>query len=312
MTMNFDSEIAQALAAMGEAPIPELDRGDALALRGYTNATLDLLATLEPAAPDVQTSDHSVPVNGGEVLARWYTKAGESPGSAVIYYHGGGMVCGSVEAYDTLVKRYVQDTGVPFLSVDYRLAPEHPGTVLVDDGYAAVRWLAERADDFGFSGDRLAVMGDSGGGGVAAGVAIAARDGGTALARQILIYPMLDDRNLEPDPEISSFATWSYDNNYTGWHALLGASLGTDGVSPYAAPSRLADFAGLAPAYIEVGELDIFRDEDVQYARALQSAGVSTELHVHPGAPHAFERLAGGSDLAARAYADRFRVIRSL
>ena len=144
-----------------------------------------------------------VPVTNGEILVRWYRKEGAaSPGSAVVYYHGGGMVCGSVDLNDRLVSKYVEATVVPILSVDYRLAPEYPDTTLVGDGYAALAWFVQRADTFGVDKERIAVMGDSGGGGVAAGVAIAARDARTAVAKQILIYPMLDDRTVEPSNPI--------------------------------------------------------------------------------------------------------------
>ena len=311
MTLTVDSEVMRALLAMGELPPPP-ERGDAIGLRESTTGTLEYIASLEPAAPGVEAVDYFVDVNGGKILVRWYTPMERSSTAAVVYAHGGGMVCGSVDNYDTLVRRYVHETGVPFLSVDYRLAPEFPGTTPVNDTFAALQWLIERTDELGISPDRIAVMGDSGGGGVAAGTAIAARDAGVLLARQILIYPMLDDRNLEPDETIAPFAVWSYDANYTGWHALLGHQLGTADVSPLSAPARLTDFSGLAPAYVEVGELDIFRDEDVAYAQAIHSAGISTELHVHPGVPHAFERLAGESEIAHRAYADRYRNIRGL
>jgi acetyl esterase/lipase len=127
-----------------------------------------------------------------------------------------------------------------------------------------------------------------------------------------LIYPMLDDRTQVPDPALAPFATWSYDNNYTAWAAVLGDELGRDGVSPVAAPGRLRDFAGLAPAYLDVGDLDIFRDETIAYARGLARAGVPAELHVHPGVPHGWKRLAPDSHTARRAFADRVRVIRAL
>ncbi len=151
-------------------------------------------------------------------------------------------------------------------------------------------------------------MGDSAGGGIAAGVALLARDRGLKLARQILIYPMLDDRNQAPEDALVPFANWTYDNNFTGWSALLGPAFGSDDVPAAAAPSRARDLRGIAPAYIEVGELDIFRLEDIDYARAIAAAGVSIELHVHPGAPHGFERMAPDSDVARRATADRLRV----
>jgi acetyl esterase/lipase len=200
--------------------------------------------------------------------------------------------------------------GVPLLSVDYRLAPEYSGTALVDDGHAALTWLAARAADFDVDPARIAVMGDSGGGGVAAGVAITARDAGVAVAKQLLIYPMLDDRTVDPDAELDGLASWSYDNNFTGWDAVFGDSRGSADVPARAAPARLTDFVGLAPAFIDVGELDIFRDESIRYARNLLLAGVSTELYVRPGLPHGFNRI--DLEISRRSWADRYRAIQSI
>src|SRR5690606_41572649 len=131
------------------------------------------------------------------------------------------------------------------------------------------------------------------GGGLAAGVALLARDrSGPALASQILIYPMLDHRNLSPDPAIGELLTWTYDDNVTGLAALLGEGHQDRDVSIYASPARATDLSGLPPTYLEVGQLDIFRDEDLEYAIRLSQAGVDTELHLHPGAPHGFEVFA--------------------
>lgn len=310
MPIQLDQELGAILA--DAELIPPTPRGDVKALREATNLTLQQLGLAASAAPNVQRTDYQLPVDGGEILVRWYAKTGSTPGSAVAYAHGGGMVCGSVDLYDSLVADYVESTGVPFLSVDYRLAPEVTGTTLVNDTLAALQWLIERAGEFAIDPSRIAIMGDSGGGGVAAGVAIAARDAGIALKQQILIYPMLDDRNLEPDSVIAPTAAWTYDNNYTGWNALLGADLGSDNVSEIAAPARLTDFGSLAPAFIDVGDLDIFRDEDIEYALNLLKAGVSTELHVRPGCIHAFDRMAPASRIGQRTWADRFRAIESL
>ena len=310
MPFSLDAEVAAVFAAAAEAGGPVPPRGDAIAMRDVFNARVQLADAAEPDSPSVQTADHTLPVADGEILVRWYTKDGSAPGSAVVYYHGGGMVCGSVDLYDRLVSKYVEATGVPFLSVDYRLAPEYPGTTLVDDGHAALAWFVEQADTFGVDKARIAIMGDSGGGGVAAGVAIAARNARTPVAQQILIYPMLDDRTIKPDPEIEPFAIWTYDNNFTGWNALLGANRGSENVSALAAPSRLTDFGGLAPAFIDVGELDIFRDESILYALNLVRAGVSTELHIRAGCPHGFDRMP--AEVSARAWADRYRAIQAV
>jgi acetyl esterase/lipase len=315
MPLTINAELAAVLVAAaatsGQIQLPS--RGDVLALREFIDRNLAAVDSAEPDSQNVSSQDHQIEVAGGaSILARWYTKAGSNPGSAVVYFHGGGMVGGSVGIYDKSVARYVEETGVPFLSVDYRLAPEFTGTSLVDDGHSALEWLVGQAEVLQVDPRRIAVLGDSGGGGVAAGVAIAARNAGTPLAKQILIYPMLDDRNLDPDPEIAPFAGWTYDNNYTGWHALLGENLGTDRVSPLAAPARLSDFAGLAPAFIDVGELDIFRDENIRYALNLFRAGVSCELYVRPGSMHGFDRLAPTSRVASASWDDRYHAITSL
>jgi acetyl esterase/lipase len=243
---------------------------------------------------------------------RWYEKKCSRPGSAVVYAHGGGMILGDVDKYDSVVSAYVAATGVPFLSVNYRLAPESQGRMLSEDTFAGLTWLLEHASSLGVDIGRVAIMGDSAGGGIAAAVAILARDRKVSLAKQILIYPMLDDRNMKPNPSLEPFLTWTYDNNFTGWSALLGKEFGNENISPVAAPARLKDFSGLAPAYIEVGELDIFRDEAVAYGQHLALANIPIELHVHSGAPHGFERFAPNSKLAMRAMNDRMRAVVSI
>ena len=301
--------IAEALAA---ATLPAL--GDVASRRISFEAFQRRMHDALPMPTDVVTRDfEAVAPDGARLLLRWYVKTGSTPGAAVYYVHGGGMILSNVSIYDRPVSRYVSASGVPFLSVEYRYAPEHPHPTPVEDCYAGLRWLVEHASELGVDPQRIAVMGDSGGGGVAAGLAILTRDRpGPKLVRQILIYPMLDDRNIEPDANLTPFMTWSYDDNRTGWDALLGAARGESHASVYAAAARLLDAHGLPPTYIDVGELDIFRDENIAYARLLQAAGVSTELHVHPGVPHGWEVFAPHIAVSTRAYADRLRVITSL
>lgn len=219
------------------------------------------------------------------------------------------MISGSLELYDKVVAHYAQLTGVAFLSVDYRLAPEVTGDTPVKDVYAALTWLVLEADNLGVDPEHIAIMGDSAGAGLAAGAAILARDNGIALARQILIYPMLDCRTLVPDPHLSATATWTYDDNYTGWNALLPEGVQ---VSSLSSPSQLDDFSDLAPTFIDVGDLDIFRDECIDYALRLLRAGVSCELHVRTGAPHAFEWIAPDAAMSRRSTEDRLRVIEAV
>lgn len=314
MPFTLDPEVAALLASAGpQAELIAPERGDAISLRDIGNRNLALADTTAADAPNVEREDIRVLVaDGSTILARWYSKAGSNPGSAVVYAHGGGMICGSIAVYDRFVASYVEQTGIPFLSVDYRLSPEYPGTTLVDDTHEALKWLIAHAAERGIDPQRVAIMGDSGGGGVAAGVAIAARDTGTPIAMQILIYPMLDDRNTTPDVEMAPFAGWTWDNNYTGWHALVGDDIGTDDVSPYAVPARVNDYRGLAPAFVDCGELDIFRDESVAWAAGLWAAGVSCELHIRPGSVHGFDRLPAETAIASAAWRDRLRVLRNL
>jgi acetyl esterase/lipase len=315
MKYKLDSEIAAALATLaaqtGAVPVPE--RGDWKALRDRGNAAHALWAAASPSYAKVEKKlFFTESVDGAEIELRWYEKRGSRPGSAVVYAHGGGMILSDVDKYGPVVSAYVDGTGVPFLSVNYRLAPESHGRMLAEDTFAGLTWLLEHASEFGVDAGRIATMGDSAGGGIAASVAILARDRKVSLAKQILIYPMLDDRNTEPNPCLEPFLTWTHDNNFTGWSALLGKDLGTEDVSPIASPTRLKDFRGLAPAYIEVGELDIFRDEAIAYGQQLGRASVPIELHVHSGAPHGFERFAPSSKLAMRAMNDRMRTVASI
>lgn len=314
MTYVVDPEVEAAITALrerfGEAEPPERD--DIKALRAGADTELTFLSSIVPPAPNVRTAHFLTTADDGSAISlRWYTRDDESPGSAVVYVHGGGMVLGSVDYYHTWVAWYVELTGIPFLAVEYRLAPEVTGTTPMTDTFAAVRWLIEHASEHGVDPARIAIMGDSAGAGIAAGVTILARERNIPLAHQILIYPMLDDQ-IPPQPALEPFVTWTWEQNWTCWHALLGDSLGTDAVSPVAAPARLTDHSGLPPAYVEVGDLDLFRDENIAYALALTRAEVPVEFHLRPGAPHGYDRLAPLSDLAQRAFADRIRVLRTL
>jgi acetyl esterase/lipase len=317
LTFTMDAEVAAVLQAAleknGPPPTPQI--GDVQTRRVTLDAMLEYFNNqAQPLADDVKITDHEVTAaDGATLLARWYRRPASATGAAVLYLHGGGMIVGSVPIFDGPVSRYVARTGVPMLSVQYRLAPEHPHPVPVEDAYAGLTWLADHAGQLGIDPGRIAVMGDSAGGGLAAGVAILSRDRqGPAIARQLLIYPMLDDRTTTPDLYIAPFAGWSYDDNATGWNALLGPGHEKHEIDPAAAPGRLKDARGLPPAYIEVGQLDVFRDESLRYALVLSHAGVPVEMHLHPGVPHEYDAIAFDADVSRRAQADRGRVLRSL
>jgi acetyl esterase/lipase len=308
---QVQSALAPLMAAMAAVAPPA---GDVQARRQVIEPMVAQVAGVQPMPTDVTVTEHRAVTNDGtEILLRWHARHGTRPGPAVLYLHGGGMIMGSAELSEGLIARYVSDSGVPMLAADYRLAPEYPHPVPVEDCYTSLVWLAENAAELGIDPARIAVMGDSAGGGLAAAVALLTRDrSGPAVTRQILIYPMLDDRTSIPDPRIVQHATWTYDDNITGWHALLGAAAGGPDVPASAAPARLTDAAGLPAAYIEVGQLDIFCDEDLAYAQLLSRAGVDVEFHLHPGIPHAFDNLAYDTEVARRSRADRIRILASI
>ena len=225
------------------------------------------------------------------------------------------MIALTIDNYDEPVKRYVSRTGVPFLMVDYRLAPEVQAPVPVTDTYAGWQWLHEHASELGVDPTRIGIMGDSAGGGITASLAhYIKQKGGPAAKKQILIYPMLDDRNVEVDADIAPYATWTTDDNKTGWGALLGDKTGTENVDVIAAAGRMTveDAKGLPPAYMDVGELDLFRDEDLAYAQKLGRAGVECEFHLLPQVPHAFEAFVPDAEVSRATIENRCKAIKSI
>jgi acetyl esterase/lipase len=279
---------------------------------------LTMVSAALPPVEGVESADRMIPgprtpADAPDVGVRVYQPAsGGSDRPGLLFIHGGGMVIGNLDTDDLVARTLTKDLGCVTVSVDYRLAPEHPDPAPSEDCYAALVWMAGAADELGFDPTRLAVYGGSAGGGLAAAVALMARDrGGPPLAFQMLIYPMLDDRDKAPSVhEFTDIGVWDRDANLEAWGYLLGDRVGGDDVSPYAAPARATDLGGLPPAYIDVGELDLFRDEDIDYAARLLRAGVPTELHVAPGAYHAAEMIALGSPLAERMHGWRLDALR--
>jgi acetyl esterase/lipase len=314
MSLTFDPEIAAALAPMAESGFNPPPVGDIEGRRAMWEPIIGAADTAQPIPEDVTTSEHYATADdGAQIQMRWYAKNGATPGSAVLFFHGGGYIFGHIGQFDGTLSRYVSASGVPMLSVEYRRAPEHPFPTPLEDAYAALRWLHDHAAELGVDPGRIGVMGDSAGGGMAAALTILTRErSGPTIARQILLMPMLDDRTRTPDPQIAQMVLWSYDDSATAWPALLGDADGGPNVPATAAPARLEDASDLPPAYIEVGQIDVFRDEDTAYVTKLSRAGVPVEFHIHPGAPHEFDSIAFASDVAKRAIADRVRVLKSI
>ena len=285
----LDPELASILEAVpGGALTAEM-----LAAQGPAMTEMGRAAVLPP--PDgVATTEQMIPgLNRApdiRVLIHQPAQSGTGrPG--ILHIHGGGYVIGSPEMGSPVNAQYVLEMGAVVVSVDYRLAPQTPFPGPVEDCYAALKWLHEMADGLGVNRSRIAVSGESAGGGLAAATVLMARDlGEVSVAFQHLIFPMLDDRTgsaVTPTIYAGQFI-WTPDANVYGWTSLLGGPPGGPNVSPYAAPARATDLSRLPPTYISCGAIDLFIDEDIIYARRLIAAGVPTELHIYPGAPHAF------------------------
>jgi acetyl esterase/lipase len=231
---------------------------------------------------------------------------------AVLHIHGGGYVIGSAEMSSAVNAEMAKSMDAVVVAVDYRLAPDTPHPGPVEDCYAALRWLHENSAALGIDRDRIAVTGESAGGGLAAALALLARDRGEyAICHQHLIYPMIDDRTCvrdDPHPYTGEFV-WSNASNHFGWSSLLGQEPGSEGVSPYAAAARATDLAGLPTTFISVGALDLFLDEDMDYALRLTRAGVPTELHIYPGAYHGFD-MSAGADVVRHAKINSHRALK--
>lgn len=302
--MRFDPEIEAALAARGGLPAPGV----------APEPSYELLQTLRAVpprpvydpcpAPGVIRQELTVAgadgVPGVPVRIHRPENLSVQPAAGLLWLHAGGYVLGSYEMDAPFLDRMVARTGCVALAVNYRLAPEtrYPGAF--EDCFAALRFLVDRAPDLGVSASRIAVGGLSAGGGLAAALALAARDRAIALMHQHLLSPMLDDRLASPSSNWDLLAVWSREMNAFAWDCYLGGLRGSL-VPEYAAPARAAKLTALASAYIHVGALDGFLHENIEYAARLLEASVPTELHVFPGAPHGFEVVAPQAAISKRA-----------
>lgn len=314
----FDPELQPALDAMAEA------RGPAF--------TLEMIPAIRQApsmfpVPTVEdfrrggafeVTERPVPGPDGapEVsLLICRPTAVKAPVACLYFIHGGGMMLGDNRgggALGALV--HAEQLGAALVSVEYRLAPETPHPGPVEDCYAGLTWTVGHAAELGIDPARVVVGGASAGGGLAAAVALLARDrGGPGLLGQMLMCPMLDDRNDTPSSrQMAGLGIWDRGANDVGWTALLGDARGGPDVSPYAAPARATDLSGLPPAFIDVGSAETFRDEDVAYASRIWQAGGDAELHVWPGGFHGFTGMVPDAAISRAAVAAQLTWLRRL
>lgn len=268
-----------------------------------------------PLLPDVPVREVRVPARGAlpEVVVQLVNSHPGAARPAILHTHGGGYILGSAKSEARFLQETAATLDCTIASVEYRLAPETRFAGSVEDNYAGLSWLHRNAGELGVDAARIALMGESAGGGHAALLAIAARDRGEVpLVLQALIYPMLDDRtgsSREVPPHIGAIG-WDAPANRYGWRSFLGADPGGPGVPVAGVPARLDDLRGLAPAFVAVGGVDLFVHEDIEYARRLTEAGVATELLLVPGAFHGFDRVAPETRLARNFTAAKHEALR--
>ncbi|GHF43445.1 acetyl esterase/lipase [Deinococcus metalli] len=283
-----------------------------VARRQASDALLAAMTAHVPPTETVTWHDQAVPGLPGEpdVPIRIYRPRGADAGRpGVLLIHGGGMWGGSIAHEHLRAVSLADDLNAVVVSVEYRLAPEHPHPAPVRDCSGALTWMASNTDALGVDPSRLVVIGGSAGGGLALGVALMARDqGGPRLHYVMALYPMIDDRSETASAREFDHlgAIWDYTRNVEAWAWYLGGQR----ADAYAAPARAEQLTGLPPVFIDVGELDVFRDEDVAFALRLMQAGVPTELHVYPGAFHASEFVAPDADLSRRISRTRLEALR--
>ena len=231
----------------------------------------------------------------------------------MLWMHGGGFVIGTPEQDEAHSIELCRSLGLVIVAVDYRLAMEHPYPAPLEDCYAALRWLHANASDLNVANDRIAVGGNSAGAGLAAGLALLAHDRNEfGIAFQLLIYPMLDDRTtLRTDVEERDLRLWTTKSNLFGWRSYLGREPGGHEIPDYAAPARRKDLRGLPRSWIGVGTCDLFHDEDIDYARRLNDAGVPCTLEIVDGAFHGFEIAGLEKEVVRNFRRSYFRTLRS-
>ncbi|MGX1273740.1 alpha/beta hydrolase [Streptomyces phaeoluteigriseus] len=314
----FDPELAAALELIRDMISPGMAPEDIETVR--RSPGIALLAQVDLTAGGAfEVEDRTVPGAEGSpdislLICRPTAPAPARPRPVVYHVHGGGMVLGTNRVGVDQVLDWALELDMVVVSVEYRLAPEHPYPAPVDDVYAGLLWTAEHAKELGGDPERIVVAGASAGGGLTAALALLLRDrGGPRPLGQVLLCPMLDDRNDTPSAhQMAGLGVWDRTANETGWTALLGELRGGPEVSPYAAPARAEDLSGLPPAFLDVGSAETFRDEVVAYASRIWQAGGVAELHVWPGGFHGFDGFAPQAAVSRAAREAQLRWLRRL
>jgi len=280
--MTLHVQVAALLERVARSSLPPYHAVPAFVARRIYR---DTRAALAPQAPAI--AEARLVVLGGKVAVRAYRPVLGEALPALVFFHGGGWTIGDLDTHDVVCRQLAAGARCAVFSVDYRLAPEHPFPAALDDCMTTLGWMRAHADELGIDQDRIAVMGMSAGGGLAAAVAQRSHDEGIPLRAQVLVYPTLDDRAvLRDDHAGRGRLVWTPAKNRFGWTSYLGREPRMSDAPEYAAPARRTDLTGLPPAWVGVGDLDLFYDEDVDYAEKLRASGVPCELVTVPGMYH--------------------------
>ena len=317
MSLNLDPEVASGLSRMQTAlSIDAPAQGDLAGLRQFSELFVEYAGSITNPSPDVSVQSFSVPSEDScAVPLYWHTKSGSSPGSAILYLHGGGMVASSAVSYRPVMSYLVSHSGVPALAVDFRNAPYSAPMQGLQDCYAALVYLTSHRSELGVDPGGIIVAGDSGGGGLSACLTHLVRERqGPKIAKQVLIYPMLDDRSgiAAPNEHMKPFLTVDYNAIDTCWVGILGSRRDAEDVQPTEAAARMQSAADLPPMYLDVGDCGLFRDECLEYVKNFWAVGVPAEFHVWNGCYHGFDALAPEAKVAKLAWDTRVRAIQEV
>ncbi|MFF7374891.1 alpha/beta hydrolase [Streptomyces massasporeus] len=314
----FDPELAAALELIKDMISPGLTLDEIAEVR--QGPGIQMLAELDlTMGGTFEVEDRRVPGPEGEpeislLICRPAAPEPAGPRPVIYHVHGGGMIIGNNRVGVDVPLAWAQALDAVVVSVEYRLAPEHPHPAPVEDVYAGLLWTADHAAELGADPERIVIAGASAGGGLCAALALLTRDRkGPQPIGQVLMCPMLDDRNDSPSTyQMAGLGVWDRTANETGWTALLGSHRGGPDVPAYAAPARAEDLTGLPPAFLDVGSAETFRDEVVAYASRIWQAGGVAELHVWPGGFHGFDGFAPQAAVSQAARAAHLLWLRRL
>ncbi len=293
MILDYKRIDPELLPALDEMPALDITRDNVERVR-------ELMAERPqpPSTVEVMHDTNLVATENGDVTVHIYRKSEHQNQSALLWVHGGGYLLGNAE--DERARVIAEALDCTVVSVEYRLAPEHPFPAGVNDCFAVLQWMAAESSELNINPARIAIGGASAGGGMSAGVALMNRDkGGVPLAFQLLLYPMIDNLHATESGQYENHPIWNQGTSFNAWEMYLDGSPG-EAASPYAAASRATDLSGLPPAYICVGSEDLFRDEDVEYAQRLSAADIPCELAVFPGMYHGGDMFVPNATVSER------------